>query len=221
MSINGHKTSVQEAITKKKEKKIHVNLTTSLKIYINSPHKKCLILTLPLSTRLLSKPKLLPIFVTNNKGQVTKRSSSLEELASSSSAPASSSEVSREGRRCKASHASLSTGNANNSGVHLTHLICEIVKTSIHPLKLFHDSIKSHTSYRGRKSRGGRSRRRRRNSKSYRIIHLHSWPLRSKLGLAPPNRTDADGTHVLENLVLYLIQNTQWKQQTWIYFIHD
>ena len=26
---------------------------------------------------------------------------------------------------------------------------------------------------------------------------------------------------VLENLVLYLIQNTQWKQQTWIYFIHD
>ena len=26
---------------------------------------------------------------------------------------------------------------------------------------------------------------------------------------------------LLENLVLYLIQNTQRKQQTWIYFIHD
>ena len=30
--INGHKTNVKEAVTKKKEKKIHVNLTTSLKI---------------------------------------------------------------------------------------------------------------------------------------------------------------------------------------------
>ena len=66
MSINGHKTSVQEAITKKKEKKIHVNLTTSLKIYIHSLYKKCPILTLPLSTRQLSKQKLLPLFVTND-----------------------------------------------------------------------------------------------------------------------------------------------------------
>ena len=100
MSINGHKTSVQEAITKNKENKIYVNLTTSLKIYIHSPHQKCPILTLLLGTRLLSKPKLLPIFVTNDNGQDTKRSSSLEELASSSSAPtssSSSSEVSGEG----------------------------------------------------------------------------------------------------------------------------
>ena len=76
MSINGHKTSVQEAITKKKEKKIHVNLTTSLKIYIHSPYKKCPILTLPLSTKLPSNPKLLLLFVTKDKGYVTERSSS-------------------------------------------------------------------------------------------------------------------------------------------------
>ena len=96
---------------------------------------------------------------------------------------------------CKASHASLSAGNATNLGVHLIHLIYEIVETSIHPPKLCHDSIKSHTSCRGRRSKSGRSRRRRRNSRSCRIICLYSWLLQSKLGLALPNRTDTDGTH--------------------------
>ena len=33
----------------------------------HSPYQKCPILTLPLSTRLLSKPKLLPLFVMNDK----------------------------------------------------------------------------------------------------------------------------------------------------------
>ena len=37
MSINGHKTSIQEANVKRKKRKIHVNLTTSLKIYKHSP----------------------------------------------------------------------------------------------------------------------------------------------------------------------------------------
>jgi len=101
----------------------------------------------------------------------------------------------RRGRGCKASHASLSVFNASCSGVYLTHLISEIVKMSIHPLKLRHNGLKSHTSYRGRRSRGGRCRRRRWNSRSCRIICLHSWPFRSKLGLAPPNKIIADGTH--------------------------
>ena len=73
--INGHKTGVQEAVTKKKEK-IHVNLITSLKNYKHSPYQNCLILTFPLSTRLLSNPKLLPLFVMNDKGKITERSSS-------------------------------------------------------------------------------------------------------------------------------------------------
>ena len=45
---------------------------------------------------------------------------------------------------------SLSTGNATKSGVHLTHLICEIVKTttkvSLHLLKLRHDGLEGHTT---------------------------------------------------------------------------
>ena len=204
ISINGHKTSVQEAVTKKKEKKIHVNLTTSLKIYIHSPYKKCPLLTLPLSARLLSKPKLLPFFC--HECQRASHwevviSSSLEELASSSYISTNIIILiswglwRRKGRRCKANHASQSAGNATDSGVHLTHLIYEIVETSIHPLKLCHDSIKSHTNFQGRRSRGGKSRRRRWNSRSCRIIHLHSWPFQSKLGLTLLNRTSADGTH--------------------------
>ena len=50
MSINGHKTSIQED----KERKVHKNLTTSFKKYTHSPYQKSPILTLPLSTRLLS-----------------------------------------------------------------------------------------------------------------------------------------------------------------------
>ena len=53
----------------------------------------------------------------------------------------------RRGKRC---NMSLSTGNATKSGVHLTHLICEIVKTttkvSLHLLKLRHDGLEGHTT---------------------------------------------------------------------------
>ena len=56
-------------------------------------------------------------------------------------------------------------------------------------LKLCHDGLKSHTTTRGRRSEDGR------NSRSCKINHLHSWPLWSKLGLAPLNRSCVDGTH--------------------------
>ena len=46
----------------KEEKKIHKVLTTSLKNYKHSPYKKSPILTLPLSTRLLSKTQNYPPF---------------------------------------------------------------------------------------------------------------------------------------------------------------
>ena len=98
------------------------------------------------------------------------------------------------GWRSKASHASLFVGNATGLGVHRTHLICEIVKTttkvSLYLLKLHHDGLKGHTTnYGGRRSRG-----RGWNSRSCKIGHLHSWLLPLKLGLASLGKTNADGT---------------------------
>ena len=95
----------------------------------------------------------------------------------------------RKGKSGETTKVSLSLCNTTDIGVHLTQLITESVKASIHVLKLRHDDLKSHTTTRGRRSRGGR------NSRSCRISHLHSWPLRSKLGLALPNRSCVDGTH--------------------------
>ena len=67
-------------------------------------------------------------------------------------------------RRSKTSHASLPTGNVAYSGVHLTHLISEIVKTttkvSLHPLKLLHNGIEGHTTS-GERGRSGRKQSRR------------------------------------------------------------
>ena len=86
--------------------------------------------------------------------------------------------------------ASLSTCYTTYTGVHLTHLISERVKASIHALKLRHDGLVGHTTNcRGRRSRG------RRNNRSCKIGHLHLWPLRSELGLTLLNKIGADGTH--------------------------
>ena len=94
---------------------------------------------------------------------------------------------------------SLSMGDATNSGIYLTHLIGEIVKTttivSLHLLKLRYDGLQGHISCRRRRSRSGRSRRIGRNNKSCSIIRLHTWLFQSKLGLALPNKTSVDGTH--------------------------
>ena len=111
-------------------------------------------------------------------------SSSVEELASSSSTVASGEEEGKGAKPAMRAYPSY-------SGVHLTYLINEIVKTSIHPLKLCHDGLQGHTTSRGGKRNWGR----RRNSRSCRIYSLHLWLLRSKLDLAPPNGTGADGTH--------------------------
>ena len=101
----------------------------------------------------------------------------------------------RRGRRSIANHTSLFTGNATDSSVNLTHLICETVKTttkvSLHLLKLCHDGLEGHTTSR----RSRRSRGKGWNNKSYRISRLHSWPFWSKLGLTSPDRTSTDSTH--------------------------
>ena len=92
----------------------------------------------------------------------------------------------RRGRGSETTKTSLSSCYTSNTSVHLTHFISERVKTSIHALNLRHDGLEAHTtSYRGRRSRGGRSRRRR-SCMVCMIGCLHPWPLRSKLSLAPP-----------------------------------
>ena len=90
---------------------------------------------------------------------------------------------------CETTDASLSSCNMTDTGVHLTQLITESVKVSIHALKLPHDGLKSHITTRGRRSGGGR------NSRSCRINRLRPWLLRKKLGLAPPNRSCTDSTY--------------------------
>ena len=83
----------------------------------------------------------------------------------------------------------MSLCNTTDTNVHLTQLITESVKASIHALKLHHDGLKSHSTTQQRRSRGGR------NSKSCRISRLRPWSLQSKLGLTPPNRSYTNGTY--------------------------
>ena len=65
---SGHKTMVHVM-----RKKVHQNLTTSLKTL--SPYLVYPMRALPLTTRLLSFIKLLPLFVTSDKGCITESSS--------------------------------------------------------------------------------------------------------------------------------------------------
>ena len=46
-------------------------------------------------------------------------------------------------------------------------------------------------------------------------------PKISKMATIPPTTFKRPKYPLLENLVLHLIQNTQRKQQSWIYFIHE
>ena len=59
----------------------------------------------------------------------------------------------RKGRCHKATKASLPSCNMTDTGVHLTQLITECVKASIHALKLRHDHLEGHTTRRRRRSR--------------------------------------------------------------------
>ena len=83
----------------------------------------------------------------------------------------------------------MSSCNTTDTGVHLTQLITECVKVSIHALKLCHDHLKSHTTHRRRRSKYGWSGRCRRRDR------LGPWPLQSKLGFALLNGHCVYGTH--------------------------
>ena len=87
----------------------------------------------------------------------------------------------RRKRRYKATKVSLSSCNMIDTSFHLTQLITECVKASIHALKLHHDRLKGHTTRKGRRSGCGWSKKCRRSR------YLGPWPLRSKLGLASSN----------------------------------
>ena len=56
-------------------------------------------------------------------------------------------------------HDSLSLCDTTHTGVHLTQLITECVKASIHMHKLCHDGLKCHSTRRRRRSKGGWSGR--------------------------------------------------------------
>ena len=58
----------------------------------------------------------------------------------------------RRGRRNEATKASLSSCDTTYTGVHLTQLITESVKVSIHALKLRHDCLEHHTTTQRRRS---------------------------------------------------------------------
>ena len=94
----------------------------------------------------------------------------------------------RRGRRHETIKASLSMSNMVDTGVHLTQLIIECVKASIHALKLRHDRLEGHTTHRWRSGC-------RWSGRSWRSHRFSSWPLRSKLGLAPSNGSSIYGIH--------------------------
>ena len=95
----------------------------------------------------------------------------------------------RRGRLYKATKASLPSSNTGDTSVHLTQLITESVKASIHALKLCHDRIKSHSTRKRRRSGYGWRRRSRRS------CHLSLCLPRTKLGITLSNGSNVNGTH--------------------------
>ena len=73
--------------------------------------------------------------------------------------------------------------------VHLTQLITESVKASIHVHKLCHDGLKSHFACKRRGSGGGWCGR------SWRSCHLSPWLPQSKLDLTPSNSSSIYDTY--------------------------
>ena len=93
------------------------------------------------------------------------------------------------GSNNETTHDSLSSCDMTNMGVHLTQLITECVKVSIHAHKLCHNGLKSHSTRKRQRSKGGWS------SKSWRSRRLCLGPPRSKLCLAPSNSSSVYGIH--------------------------
>ena len=93
------------------------------------------------------------------------------------------------GGHSETTYDSLSLCDTTNTGVHLSQLITESVKTSIHVHKLCHDGLKCHSTHRGKGSGGGWSWRSRRS------CYLGLCPPRAKLSITPSNSSCVNGTH--------------------------
>ena len=78
--------------------------------------------------------------------------------------------------------------NTTHTSGHLTHLISESIKASIHVLKLHHNCLERHSTRRRRRSRSGWS------GMGERSHRLDPWLLRLKLGLTLSNSHCANGT---------------------------
>ena len=169
--------------------------------YTHSPYQKNSYINPPPISMTTLISKLLPLFVTSDKGQVhqVNISSSLGELVPSSSSASSlpkpssllASDASGEGEEAtvKTTHGSLSSCNTIDTSAHLTQLITESVKASIHVHKLCHDGLKCHSTRRRRRSGSGWSGR------SWRSYHLCLGPPSSKLCLTSSNSSSIYGTH--------------------------
>ena len=120
-------------------------------------------LTLPLNTRLLSSQNYSPFLSRMTKGEssrgrhliITGRASIL--ILIIITILICRSLWTKRWRSGEASKMSLLSCYRNDTGVHLTQLIRQSVKVSIHTLKLRHDSLEGHITNRGRRSRGGRN----------------------------------------------------------------
>ena len=86
-------------------------------------------------------------------------------------------------------YGSLSSCNMTNMGVHLTQLITECVKVSIHAHKLCQNGLESHSTHERRRSEGGWSGR------SWRSRRLSLWLPQSKQCLASSSGSSIYGTH--------------------------
>ena len=184
---------------KKKKKRYIKVLTTSFKIW-----------TLPLTKIFYTNPppmsmttlisKLLPPFVMSDKGvSISSRHLVIAGWASIIVLITIIIRVTivilvlrslwgRRRRLDKTTKASLLSSNTVDTGVHLTQLITECVKASIHAQKLCHDSIYSHMTRKRKENGGGWSWR---NGRS---CHLCLGLLRFELCLAPSNGSSVYGT---------------------------
>ena len=96
------------------------------------------------------------------------------------------------GSHCVTTHHNLSSCDTTDMSVHLTQLITESVKASIHAHKLYHDGLKCHSTHWRRRSIGGWSGR------SWRSCRLHLGLPRAKLCKTLLNGSGVYGTHIWE-----------------------
>ena len=154
---NGHKTGVQEDNVKiRKEKYIRSLLHPSKTIY-TPPIKKMSYTNSPPKYKTTLIQNYSPFLSRMTKGKslrgchlVITRRASIVLIITNIIILISRGLWRRRWRGSATTMARLSTGNVIDSGVYLTHLIGEIVKTStkisLHPLKLRHDGLQGHTS---------------------------------------------------------------------------